>query len=61
MPPSANPQGQHATAPPARAAWLAGPARSLRKLIGHGADGPFDQDWASSPKARQKSRRPVWE
>ena len=61
MPPSASPQGQHATAPPARAAWLAGPARSLRKLIGHGAEGPSGQDWAASPKARQKSRRPVWE
>ena len=60
MPPSAN---QEAAAPPSRIAWFdaAGHARSLRKLIGHGADGPSGQDWASSPKARQKSRRPVWE
>jgi hypothetical protein len=44
--------------------WLgfaAGHARSLRKLIGQGADGPSGSDWAASPKARQKSRRPVWE
>ena len=61
MPPSASPQGQHANASPAKAAWLAGPARSLRKLIGQGADGPSGRDWAASPKARQKSRRPVWE
>ena len=61
MPPSAN---QEAAAPPVRAVWFefaAGHARSLRKLIGPGADGPSGQDWASSPKARQKSRRPVWE
>lgn len=57
MPPSASPE----TAPPVRAAWLAGPARSLRKLIGRGADDPSGRDWVSSPKARQKSRRPVWE
>ena len=62
MPPSAS---QHPAAPPASVPrWIAfasGPARSLRKLIGQGADGPSGQDWASSPKARQKSRRPVWE
>ena len=61
MPPSASPQAGHPAAPPARAAWLAGPVRSFRKLIGHGADGPSGQDWAASPKSRQKSRRPVWE
>jgi hypothetical protein len=57
MPPSASQD----TAPPARAAWLAGPARSLRKLIGHDANATSGRDWAASPKARQKSRRPVWE
>ena len=61
MPPSASPQGQHSNALPARAQWLAGRVRSLRKLIGQGADGLPGQDWASSPKARSKSRRPVWE
>ncbi|WP_165185458.1 hypothetical protein [Caulobacter soli] len=61
MPPSASPD---TAARPVRAAWLefaAGPVRSLGKLIGPGADGPPGQDWISSPKARQKSRRPVWE
>ena len=59
MPPSAN---QEAAAPPARSSnWLDLAAGHARKLIGHGADGPSGQDWASSPKARQKSRRPVWE
>ncbi|KQY28960.1 hypothetical protein ASD21_03945 [Caulobacter sp. Root1455] len=62
MPPSAS---QHPAATPANAprwiAFAAGHARSLRKLIGAGADGPSGQDWAASPKARQKSRRPVWE
>jgi hypothetical protein len=61
MPPSAS---QH-PAPPAEAprwiAFAAGHARSLRKLIGQGAGGSSGQDWAASPKARQKSRRPVWE
>lgn len=57
MPPSASQD----IAPPARAQWLAGPVRSFRKLIGQGADGPSGQDWAASPKARSKSRRPVWE
>ncbi|GGL37950.1 MULTISPECIES: hypothetical protein [Caulobacter] len=61
MPPSASPQGQHADASPAKAAWLAGPARSLRKLIGQGPEGSSGRDWAASPKVRQKSRRPVWE
>jgi hypothetical protein len=61
MPPSAN---QDISAPAISPTWLAfaaGRARSLRKLIGHGADGPSGQDWAASPKSRQKSRRPVWE
>lgn len=57
MPPSASPE----TAPPARAQWLAGPVRSFRKLIGHDADALSGRDWLASPKARQKSRRPVWE
>lgn len=57
MPPSASQD----IAPPAPAAWLAGPFRSLRKFIGHGAEGPSGSDWASSSKSRQKSRRPVWE
>lgn len=55
MPPSASPD----IAPPAGAPhWI---AHSLRKLIGKGAEGPSGSDWASSPKGRQKSRRPVWE
>ena len=58
MPPSASPD---TAAPSARAQWLAGPVRSFRKLIGHGVDDPSGRDWVSSPKARQKSRRPVWE
>lgn len=62
MPPSAN---QDISAPAIPASnWFgfaAGHARSLRKLIGQGADGPPGQDWAASPKARPKSRRPVWE
>lgn len=59
MPPSAS---QHPAAPPASVPrWIAGPARSLRKLIGQGAEGPSGQDWASPSKVRQKSRRPVWE
>ena len=59
MPPSAS---QHPAAPPACVPrWITGPARSLRKLVGQGADGLSGQDWAPSPKARQKSRRPVWE
>ncbi|SFK54353.1 hypothetical protein SAMN02799626_04564 [Caulobacter sp. UNC279MFTsu5.1] len=57
MPPSASQD----IAPPAKAAWLAGPARSLRRLIAQGADGPSGRDWAASPKTRSKSRRPVWE
>jgi len=57
MPPSASKD----TDPPARAQWLAGPARSLRKLIGQGINDPSGRDWVASPKARQKSRRPVWE
>jgi len=57
MPPSASQD----IAPPARAQWLAGPVRSLRKLIGQGVDGPSGQDRTTSPKARSKSRRPVWE
>lgn len=62
MPPSASPQGQHATASPARASWFEfAAARSLRKLIGRGEQASPGQDWASSPKARTKSRRPVWE
>ena len=64
MPPSASPQAGHRTAAtPVRAAWfnVAGHARSLRKLIGQGLEASPGQDWAASPKARQKSRRPVWE
>lgn len=59
MPPSASPDtaAPSAGVPP----WIVGPARSLRKLIGQGADGSSIRDWAASPKARQKSRRPVWE
>ncbi|HWW27071.1 MAG TPA: hypothetical protein VNZ85_14375 [Caulobacter sp.] len=59
MPPSASPD----TAAPSAIAprWVVGPARSLRKLIGQGAYGSSTRDWAASPKARQKSRRPVWE
>ncbi|GEM_PF-1900605 len=61
MPPSASQD----IAPPAGASrWIAlatRPARSLRKFIGHGAEGPSGSDWASSSKSRQKSRRPVWE
>ena len=57
MPPSASQD----KAPPARAQWLAGPARSLRKLIGQDADAMSGRDWVASPKARPKSRRPVWE
>ena len=60
MPPSAS---QHPAPPASASRWIAfaaGSARSLRKLIGQGADTP-GQDWAASPKARQKSRRPVWE
>lgn len=61
MPPSASPQGQHSNALPARAQWLAGRVRSLRKLIGQDADATSGRDWIASPKARPKSRRPVWE
>ena len=62
MPPSASQD----IAPPARAQWLAGPVHSFRKLafrklIGQGAEDPSGRDRVSSPKARQKSRRPVWE
>ena len=57
MPPSASQD----TAPPARAQWLAGPARSLRKLIGRDADATSGRDWVASSMTRQKSRRPVWE
>jgi hypothetical protein len=57
MPPSASQD----TAPPARAAWLAGPAHAFRKLIGHDADAQSGRDWLASPKARQKSRRPAFE
>jgi hypothetical protein len=57
MPPSASQD----IAPPAKAAWLAGPARSLRKLIGQGVGEPSGRDWIASPSARSKSRRPVWE
>jgi hypothetical protein len=59
MPPSAS---QHPAAPSASVPrWIAGSIRSLHKLIGQGAEGPSGQDWASSSKARPKSRRPVWE
>jgi hypothetical protein len=59
MPPSASPDTAAPSASVPR--WVFGPARSLRKLIGQGADGSAGADWAASPKARQKSRRPVWE
>jgi hypothetical protein len=57
MPPSASQD----TAPPARAAWLAGPARSFRKLIGHDADARPVGTGSRRPRPDQKSRRPVWE
>ncbi|TCS13956.1 hypothetical protein [Caulobacter sp. BK020] len=59
MPPSVSPDTAAPSASVPR--WVGAPARSLRKLIGQGAGGSSIRDWAASPKARQKSRRPVWE
>ena len=61
MPPSVSPDTAAPAAAPRWVAFATGPVRSLRKLIGPGADGPPGGDWISSPKSRQKSRRPVWE
>jgi hypothetical protein len=61
MPPSAS---SEPAAPASAASWFAfaaGRARSFRKLIKQGADGPSHQDWVSSPKVPSKTRRPVWE